>query len=888
MINVKNKKTIATLARKSMKANKTRNIMAVLAIALTTVLFTTLFTIAGTIVNSFEQQTFRQVGGNFHGTFKNVTQEQLTALSDDPLVVKSGARLMLGMPSDPPFNKAHVELSYMDTTCAQGGFCTPEHGALPEEGTNQIACDTRILTLLGVEPKIGATITLPYDISKNSSSSQLRTDSFTLSGWWTYDEASMASHAVVPFSYAEQVLAGYARSGPDDLTGRWDLNVYFKSTAHIEADLNQILVRCGYQSDSPGTENFIATGVNWAYLGAQLSNNADAGTMASFAALLLLIIFTGYLIIYNIFQISVSNDIRFYGLLKTIGTTGGQIRRIILRQAMLLSMFGIPIGLVLGYLFGSILSPVVMSTLSYKNAFITTNPLIFLGATLFSLATVLISCNKPGRIAGKVSPVEAVRYTENAGIKKSTRKRGGGASVYRMALANLGRNRKKTILVVLSLSLAVVLLQVTYTFTNGFDMDKYLRNWVVSDFIVGNADYFQTGNSLFGEETSVPESTIAEVDAQESITESGRIYGTTNSVKEFVTEDRYRQLHGQWNDSETLDLMLKQAEHTTDGLVSDSAQLYGMEKFPLDQLTVIAGDLSALYDPSQNAIAAVYLTNDYGDPENDSQWAKVGDKVSLRYVDAYEYYDIRSGLKVEDTDTVEGQYLSMRITKSHEVTYTVAACVTMRNTMSYRYYGSDEFVLNAEVFLRDSGTANVMTYLFDTTPEANAEMEHFLADYTEHKEPTVDYESKASYVNEFESFRGMFLLMGGTLSGIIGLVGVLNFLNAILTSIITRRREFAMLQSIGMTGRQLKTMLMCEGICYALFAIGLALAFSIIMNPLLGKAMSSMFWFFTPHFTLVPVVLVAPIFLLLGVALPLLAYRFCARQTIVERLRAAE
>jgi putative ABC transport system permease protein len=257
-------------------------------------------------------------------------------------------------------------------------------------------------------------------------------------------------------------------------------------------------------------------------------------------------------------------------------------------------------------------------------------------------------------------------------------------------------------------------------------------------------------------------------------------------------------------------------------------------------------------------------------------------------VDEFEYYDIRTGETVENTDTIDATCLNTRATKYHDVTYTVAACVTMRNSMSYRYYGSDEFVLNAEVFRRDSGTTNVMTYLFNTTPEANAQMEAYLADYTENQEPTMDYESKASYVSEFESFRSMFLLMGGSLSGIIGLVGVLNFLNAILTSILTRRREFAMLQSIGMTGRQLKTMLMCEGVFYALFAAGLALAFSLLTGPLLNKAMSSMIWFFTYHFTLVPVALVTPIFLLLGVGLPLLAYRFCARQTIVERLREAE
>ena len=83
----------------------------------------------------------------------------------------------------------------------------------------------------------------------------------------------------------------------------------------------------------------------------------DAGTILSILCILVLILFTGYLIIYNVFQISVTNDIRFYGLLKTIGTTSRQIRRIVRQQALLLSIFGIPLGLITGYGVGALLPP---------------------------------------------------------------------------------------------------------------------------------------------------------------------------------------------------------------------------------------------------------------------------------------------------------------------------------------------------------------------------------------------------------------------------------------------------------------------------------------------------------------------------------------------------
>ena len=281
------------------------------------------------------------------------------------------------------------------------------------------------------------------------------------------------------------------------------------------------------------------------------------------AAMLLLIIFTGYLIIYNVFQISVTNDIRFYGLLKTIGTTPRQLRRIIRQQALTLSLAGIPLGLVLGWLIGGQLTPAIVSQLNGVVPMTSVSPVIFIGAALFSLVTVLLSCRKPGRIAGKVSPIEAVRYTEGGGIKRKTKKGRRGVSLLSMAWANLGRSRGKTAVTVTSLSLAVVLLTVTVNFTNGFDMDKYVSNFTASDFIVADAGQFQTGGDIFNTDMGVPQSVIDEINAQGGITDGGVIYGRTSIVQEFVTEEYYRSVWSRWNDEATLDLMAER--HGTHG-----------------------------------------------------------------------------------------------------------------------------------------------------------------------------------------------------------------------------------------------------------------------------------------------------------------------------------
>ena len=73
-----------------------------------------------------------------------------------------------------------------------------------------------------------------------------------------------------------------------------------------------------------------------------------------------------------------------------------------------------------------------------------------------------------------------------------------------------------------------------------------------------------------------------------------------------------------WNPPETVDAYMKTLPRTADGRVMTSIDLYGMEDFALDHLTAIDGDLSPLYDPEQDAIAAVYFTDDYNEAEWDS------------------------------------------------------------------------------------------------------------------------------------------------------------------------------------------------------------------------------------------------------------------------------
>lgn len=891
-INVANKKIIRRISLRHMQAAKTRNIIAVTAIALTTILFTVLFTIMMSVVYGYEQSNFRQLGGYYHGGFKNLTSKQFEDLCTDPFIVNYGVRRFIGIPTEAPFNKLQTEISWMDENNAKWSYLEPVSGHLPTEGTHEAATDTLVLSQLGIEPEIGAKFTVAVPVGGVTT-----TQEFTLCGYWEYDAVSPAHHILISESYAQEILTALDTQSLNDMTrrydgitGRYTLNVMLKTSSNIEESLLTILERHGYQTGSPEEDNYIDIGVNWGYLGVRINNFLDFGTLLSIAAMLLLIIFTGYLIIYNIFQISVSNDIHFYGLLKTIGTTGRQIKRIITIQALLLSAIGIPVGILAGYGIGALLTPVVLSTLNVYNA-LSANPVIFIGSALFSLITVFISCNKPGRLASKVSPIEAIRYTDAADIR-SKKKRGNtksGASLYQMAWANLGRNRKKTIITVLSLSLSVVLLNITAAVSQSFDLNKYLDDvkGVVSDFILADARYFRTGTS-FEENWNVADDAITALWEQGGITGGGRTYGFSGSVQEFITEEDFRlsnhYLYSEASANEQLDGL----ERINDR-VPNPLQLYGMESFCLDKLHVIAGDLTKLKENTDSRyIAAVCYCDSYGNIRENSHHVRPGDTVYVRYVDEAEIYNTLTGEIYPDVESIPNTdlpYADVRILSYRDMEYEVAALVELPNSLSYRYFNSGfEYILDAETFIKDTGTNAVMYYTFDVADEKTEAIEQYSADLTNTAMPQLQYESRKTYTDAFDAFTRMYSLCGNALSFVVGLVGILNFLNAVLTSIMSRQREFALLASVGMSGRQLKTMLIAEGVLLSLSAIFMSCALTLATIPLVSNV-GSMFSFFVYHFTLLPLTLVTPAFILLGILLPTVTYRLTSTKSIVERLR---
>lgn len=879
-MNVKNRKCIRKLSWRFLWASRKRNMIAIIAIALTALLFTSLFTIVMSMNSSYEMYTFRQVGGYCHGTFKEVTEEQIENISAHPNVKATGKRITIGYMDSGIFAKAPAEVSFMDDNCTEWSFAEPTTGHVPQ-GRNEITMDTYSLKLLGVAPELGAEIELTYTVGSLSAMPYEKTDRFTLVGWWEYDDISPVHYINISEQYAKEIETEALSKGLEPF--RVDLNVMLASGINIRGQMEQVDQDLGYAWDETGEGELVRIGVNWGYTSSQLGESMDEATLLAIVAFLALVIFTGYLIIYNIFQISVTGDIRFYGLLKTIGVTPRQLKRIIRQQALFLCVAGIPAGLLFGYGVGAFLTPVVMARTTFGAGVstVSTSPLIFLASAMFALLTVMLSCARPGKIASKVSPVEATKYTETVKSKKKQRST-RGAKVYQMAFANLGRNKRKTVLVVISLSLSVVLLNILVTFTGGFDMEKYLAKQTCADFIVSSTDYFRYNCS----ESYISLEQIEQIKVNTRSSFSGCGYQLLGS-KCWITEEAWRAERSRFGFSDTLESELAMTAHRGE-LVGAEAQIEGLDESLFEKLTVVEGDLAPLFQEGSNAIAMAVYTDDYGKVSISEQYPRIGSTQTVSYVEDGYYIDSRTGKKCEESTPQE--FLQYYVVKSRDVNYTVCAYVTIPNSMSYRYgtFGH-RFLLPVTTLARDSQQEPIpLFWLFDT-PDTAAEdaAESYLSELTANDLSPLMYESKTTLRAEFKGYQNMFLLLGGLLCAIIGLVGVLNFFNAIMTGIISRKREFAVLQAVGMTNKQLRAMLIYEGLFYALSSAAAALVLSFVLNPLVGDLLEHMFWFFSARFTIVPVLLAIPMFALLGWLIPGVMYNHTARCSIVEQLRDA-
>ncbi|WP_368370070.1 ABC transporter permease [Ruminococcus sp. RTP21484sp1_RTP31023st1_H8_RTP31023_210422] len=829
-----NRLVLKLLAKRSLKAQK--NTIAVLAIMLATLLFTSLFTIAISLQTAMQESNMRTTGTSAHAGIKRLSWEEYEKLSSDTGIKDIGYSIIIGNAVGDDFNKTPTELRYGDETYSELTFNTPDTGHLPEQ-KNEIATSRIVLDAMGLPDKVGTQMELTFTTDTDTF-----TDTFTLCGIWDGDAVAYRQTMLLSKAYAEQVapvIHGETDgTTPPVGTGYIDAVMMMPTAWNIEKQALEVTSKYGLDE---------RVSINDAYQMATVNLSSMLPLVTGIAVIFI----AGYLLIYNVFYISIAQDIRFYGMLKTLGTTARQIRKIVYKKAIKLSLMGIPIGLLLGWPIGRLLLPAIVNMLTDDIRVVTTvNPLIFLVAIVFSAITVFISCQKPAILAAKVSPMEALHYIEQTGGKKKQR-RSKHISTMMMAKSNLTRNKKKVMIVTLSFVLSIVLLNSVYTYVTSFDFDKFVADFSLTDFTV--SDTTVINNYAPYNTANVSQDFISQTESLNGLEDIGNIYLWTS--KQPLSENdlaRLQELSAFSSDiaNELENYRVRQEQ---------GVNVYGLDDFPTEYVQVLDGELNT---EQWKAGTGVYVTPLRMMGDGSLCLYKPGDQISVTQLDGTnKVYDVLAVVRIPS-----------------------ALQTPLQVDMGLDYIFPTNELLGNMV----PADQPAMKTIFNVDHEHQLATENWLKNYTKNTDTSLDYLSKVTLRQNFDRMINMFRLVGGTLCAILALIGILNFINSIITSILSRYREIAMLQSVGMTGWQVKQILIYEGIGYSILGLLGSLILSVIASLTVVRMMGVELTYFTWHFTLLPVFLCIIPLLLITAIVPLVCYNKMAQKTVVERLRIAE
>lgn len=847
MVKVENKETLRLLTKRFMKMNRARNVIAVIAIMLTSLLFTSLFVGSIAMILSKRATEIKQFMDSAHASAQNLSEEDAKRLqqtigqSED--VERYGSGIFLGTGMDERFGFS-VEVRYADENMAESFNCLPTTGRLPEK-ENEVALSSMILETLGVTPKIGEEVTLTWEV--NPMLKQYKTDTFRICGFWKGDKAVLGQMVWVSEAYAKENCYPVTQEELENgiYNGCKEYSVWYKNLWNLEKKTETISKAAGFTKTGTGME------VNPAY---NLLEE-DSFSFSSLIVMILFVILAGYLIIYNIFNISVKTDIRAYGLLKNVGTTGKQLKKIVRMQAWRLSAVGIPIGLLCGYLAGLCMAPSLTADAEISaqagqtaQTVVSANPLIFLAAALLTLLTVYLSSLQACKMVERISPVEALRLAEG---EQSQRKIKKNTSVtwWGMALQNVFRNWKKGLIVMLSIALSMVVVNCIVMLVQGYDFDSYRKVFLASDFQLD-----QMTNSLLNTNFNGITPEIKEIlNECPNSAQTGYVYYSEEThkmepelLKTWETfADKYEE---NWTDYE------KQRWEDAKATNTVNVHFLGISKAVFDKLEWKGEKCS--WDTFQSGD---YVIVDYGE------------KYAKHPVSYYQTGDV----------------FQMEYKNGNEKDYEVIGEALMPYALDYPYADCIYItvLVQEEEYITQTGNESAMYAAIDAKKGADKQIKEYIDENVLKENDMINVFSVLDMEESFQRFVSKYYMIGGFLVVILAFIGIMNFFNTTATSVISRKKELALLEVVGMTKKQVSKMLVTEGFLYLGGAFVIAVLLVVFgAEKILANTLGTAF-FFRMHLTIVPCILMIPI--LIGIAYVIPKYQFekMSRESVVERIR---
>ncbi len=805
---------LKTLTRRSFAANRLRSLITALAIALVAMLFTSVTTIAMGSAESVKRIMQIQKMSISDGDFRYMDKEQFEAMRQSDLIEKAGLRMPVGYLTNTL--RHNVEFNVQDEIQSELTFCMPTGGRVPKKA-DEIVVSDKALQELGAEPGDSPKISITFTAHGKEYTIPMK-----VCGWYeAINEQTSVAWACTAFRDAHPEIFRYTFREDGEMAGTYWSDIIAAGRENLRENMYELARSLGGDPQNIEAPNSLPAVVNQ-----QTNPELKLSELGMGALVVVLFVFCGYLLIFNIFDIAVMQEIRRYGLYRTIGMSRRQVKSLINGQALRLYCAGTPAGLLIGFFTGKAALPYIMNMYAteYKVLVADASPSVqlFLGAALLTAMTVFISTRRPVRMAAEISPVEAFRYVERGIGRRTFRKSAPGARLSRLAWFNLGRSKRRSVFIVLSLALCIALLNCAGTAAAA----PVYKNTIEDENVTYDYGHPLTGQRYVMEESGLTV-LIDEQTRALSLGSDGRpICNVYGMQEEAIARMDLRE--GE-TDPHILYEKMEKGQGVLAGVEADRKDMSIKEIF--DQVDV--GEVITVYKDGEPVMELPVL----------AKAAINGD-------------DSEIGFTNNGSHVVGGQALNLYLPSK-------VYCALYDEPVIYKYS------FNAKEGYEDSIRA-------------------FLNDYMENADPGINYLSARSARESAQQMQRMIRFVGGIVGLILGIAGILNLINTMVTTILTRRREFAAMQSVGMTRRQLTEMMVLEGLYYAIGAGLTGLVLATVLNLTLVRGILGGMWYCTFRFTLAPALAVSVILLILSAVIPALTLKFFHRGSVVEQLRVTE
>lgn len=880
-----------TLTLKNLKLNRKRTIVTIVGIILATALLSALVT----LVSSFQYSMIeyqKQKGGDFHVKFSNVKMSELSEFKNNRNIESTFETMGMGFAKLDGCKNEDKPYAYVMAT-DEAGFergCFKLIEGRMAKNEDEIVIPRHLKTNGRIDIKVGDEITLDvgkrYDsntesvISENCAyehEAETLTDTVTKHykvvgimerPGYGMEDYSAAGYTFV--TYSDELAAIDNGTKSEASEADTTLTVYSRYTQKalrnkdaVTADIIGVDEKLFAKANNSSVEmtaeesdRFLKEMENAKYdiymNGYLISYECVFPIDGSFKALFtvaavvaLIIILTSVYCIKNSFNISITEKIRQYGMLASVGATRRQIKSSVKTEAAMLGVVGIPVGTMSGILASLILVKVVNALsagwLNVALSFHTSLPALIL-AVIMSIATIYFSATGSARRAAKVTPLEAIRNTKEIKIKSAKLKTPaiigricgiGGVISYK----NIKRNKKKYRTTVTSIVIcSVTFIVISYFMSMAFSVVG--MSYASVDYNIGinmsckkDLDIEKLSELLSGiegaEDYLVGAGYYFDVDKPEYTKEYGEYCGQLYDDSEDVSQEF---------------LITVLNDKSYDKYASDA----GIKNADTGAILVNKGTFDVYNEKSSK----------YVKEEMELYKYKAGDTIRCGY-NVYED-------AVDDDNAVEGdtesstednsgyvdeETINNGVRKTVDVTI---AGVTDKVPIGYKGYGNTTLLfMNQKGFesLWADGKSNELkpghaSYSAYVVAE-NAD--EYQDTFEKETEENPEYSQISFYVSNMDKQmrdeKSLFTLFGVFAYGlivVIALIGITNIINTLSTGMELRSREFATLRSIGMTDKQFAGMVRLESVFISVKALVIGVPLGILISYLLCVMMNRM------------------------------------------------